>query len=256
MADVTRKPVESAPVASQPRGPEDFLALSLRAADVEERERYARAGLAYEATDLASDTEVLLLRQLYRALLERSRFRAAADVALRAAALGPLADVAHHDAARALFADGDEEAAIREQRLASRHAPASRRSFHLWSLATFEHFVGRSTDALRTLARAERWATRDRALIRAHGAYVELDAGGAPENLAEIVAGLEKSKSREGYGEYLLGMIAARLGDAKSAAPHLRAFLRRNAAVDVAKAITLREELRRARTELARIESV
>jgi hypothetical protein len=252
MAD-TRKAVP--PSTDRPRGPEDFLALSLRSSDVEERERYARAGLAYGEAELAADTEVLLLRQLYRALIERGRLRAAADVAIRAGALGPLADVAHHDAARALFALGEEQAAVREQRLAARHAPATRRSFHLWSLATLEHFVGRPDDALRTLARAERWSTRDRALVRAHAAYVELDAGGAPEDLSRVVRALERSKSREGYGQFLLGMIAAKLGDGAKAAVHLRAFLRRNASIDAAKALTLREELRRARTELARLES-
>jgi len=39
------------------------------------------------------------------------------------------------------------------------------------------------------------------------------------------------------------------------AAVHLRAFLRKNAAVDSAKQLTLREELRRARRALAEIES-
>ena len=59
----------------------------------------------------------------------------------------------------------------------------------------------------------------------------------------------------KGYGQLVLGMIRHRLGDPRRAAVHLRAFLRRNASADPAKAITLREELRCARETLAAIES-
>jgi hypothetical protein len=76
-----------------------------------------------------------------------------------------------------------------------------------------------------------------------------------PEDLRDIVQALEGARCREGYGEYLLGMIALTSGDRRKAAGLLRAFLRRNASLDAAKALTLREELRRARTALARIES-
>ena len=73
--------------------------------------------------------------------------------------------------------------------------------------------------------------------------------------ISEIHAELETSPARRGYGELVLGMLRYELGDGARAVPHLRAFVRRNAAIDAAKATTLREELRLARTALAELES-
>ena len=98
-------------------------------------------------------------------------------------------------------------------------------------------------------------AAAGRPMIRAHVAYVRLDADLAVAELDAIVSALQKSPAREGYGQWLLGMIAYQLGDHRKAAVHLRAWLRRHAARDEAKTLTLREELRRARLALARIES-
>src|SRR5690606_28381126 len=131
----------------------------------------------------------------------------------------------------------------------------ARRSFQLWSLATLQHFAGDAHGALATLDRALRSAHRDRPLMKAHAAYVRLASGEAPEGLAQTVAELRAAPCREGYGQYLLGMIAYHMGDVPLAVAHLRSFLRRNANVDLPKALTLREELRRARTILADIES-
>ena len=122
-------------------------------------------------------------------------------------------------------------------------------------LATLRHFAGDHAAALRALERAERWAHRDRPLIRAYRAYVELDDDRVPEGLEETRRALAESPLREGYGQFVLGMVAYGLGDKKHAAMHLRAFLRKNASADRAKALTLREELRRARRALAEIES-
>lgn len=246
----TRTPAETAPHA-----PEDFLWLALRAGSSAERARWARAGLAAAEEDLVPDTQVLLLRQLYLAFLAQRELKRAAEVARQMTRVGAMPDVAHHDAARALYALGDVRAAIGEQRLATRAAPASRRSFHAWSLATWQHFAGDVDGALTSLRRARRWASRGGPLLRAHAAYVKLDAGRGVRRLDEILRDLQKSRSREGYGQFLLGMIAFHMGDRRRAAPHLRSFLRRNASADEAKALTLREELRRARLALARIES-
>lgn len=234
---------------------EEYLRRALTAETPPARARWAQKGLALDASDLAPDTQVLLLRQLYLAHLEARRFRQAAEVAGQMAAVGPLRDIAHHDAARALAALGEMDEAISAQRMAARHAPGPRRSFQLWSLATLQHFHDDVPGALRSLARAERWAHRDRAMIRAHVAYVKLSAGIAVPELDERITDLQKSPAREGYGQWLLGMLAYELGDPRKAAVHLRAFLRRHAAADEAKTITLREELRRARVALARIES-
>lgn len=241
---------------SSSRGPADYLRMALQAESPKQRARMAQLGL--EATvegDLDPDTQVLLLRQLYLAYLESRRFQQAAEVALRMSSIGPLKDVAHHDASRALAAAGDTEAAIAQQRLAARASPPERRSFHYWSLATLLQHAGDVRGAIAALERGERWAHQDRPLLRAHRAWVRLEAGQAVRGLGAIVADLERARCREGYGQLVLGMLRHCMGDARGAAVHLRAFLRRNASADTGKAVTLREELRRARLALAQIES-
>ncbi len=241
--------------ATPSRAPEDFLRLALRASDAAERGRWARRGLALDADDLAPDTHVLLLRQLYLAHLEAHRLEKALEVARQMGEIGPMRDIAHHDASRILAALGALDDAIAEQRLAARRCPADRRSFHLFSLAVLQEDKGDLVGALSSLERAERWAKGDRVLIHALGAYARLRAGTASPDLAGVVAKLERSRAREGYGRYLLGMIALEMGDLRRAAVHLRAWLRRHAAADAATVVSLRTELRRARTALARIES-
>lgn len=239
---------------SSSRSPEELLRQALEAESPAHRERLAREALE-GPEPLDPDTKVLLLRQLYLAHLDSRRFRQAADAAIEAAAIGPLEDVAHHDASRALAALQETDAAIAQQRLAVRASPAGRRSFHYWGLATLLHFAGRPDDAIAALTKGERWAHADRPLLRAHRAWVRLEIGEAVRGLDRILSELEASRAREGYGQLVLGMLRYHMGDLPRAAVHLRAFLRRNAALDTAKAVTLREELRRARTALAEIES-
>ncbi|HJL16848.1 MAG TPA: tetratricopeptide repeat protein [Sandaracinaceae bacterium LLY-WYZ-13_1] len=241
---------------STSHSPEEYLRRALRAESPASRARLAREGLESGGRDVAPDTEVLLLRQVYLAHLDQHRFQQAADVALEAASKGPLADVLRHDASRALAALGDLDAAVEQQRLAARVAPAERRSFHYWSLATLLHHAGDHEAAIAALRRGERWAHDDRPLLKAHRAWVRLEAGQAVSHLPAIVASLEGSRAGKGYGQLVLGMVRYHMGDHRRAAVHLRAFLRRNAAADAAKALTLREELRRARTVLAELESV
>lgn len=240
---------------STSRTPEECLRLALQADEPRSRAELAQEGLDQRAEPLEPDTEVLLLRQLYLVELEAHRFRGAADVALRMAGVGALSDIAHTDASRALMALGDLEGAIAQQRLAARTAPADRRSFQYWGLGTLLHFAGSLDAALSAFRRGERWAHEDRPLLRAHRAWVRLQAGQPVRQLASIVRDLETSKAGRGYGRFVLGMLRLEMGDPRSAAVHLRAFLRRNAMIDAAKAITLREELRRARAALAAIES-
>lgn len=198
---------------------------------------------------------MLLLRQLYLAHVELRQLRKAAQIATQAARLGPLQDIAWHDASRALAALGDTQDALMMQRRAARTAPAERRSFQLWGLATLQHQVGDVDGALASLTKAMRSAQRDRALLRAHAVFVRLDAGRPTRNIRRALDTLRASPNAEGYGRYLLGMIAYLMGDEREASVHLRAFLRRNATAGVAKELTLREELRRARLALATIDS-
>src|SRR5687768_2711527 len=124
---------------SSSRGPADYLRLALQAGSPRERARFARRGLDAAPSDVDPDTQVLLLRQLYLAHLDSHRYRDAAEVAVEMSEIGPLKDVAHCDASRAFYGAGEIEAAIAHQRLAARWAPASRRSFQYWSLATLLH---------------------------------------------------------------------------------------------------------------------
>lgn len=244
--------------ATQPAPPataEDCLILALEAAGPEARLRVASDGLRSFAAELEADTRVLLLRQQYLAYLELGDLDEAVVIATLMASVGPLADVAHHDRARALWAVGEREAAIVAQRQAGRVAPVERRSFQLWGLATFQYLDDRHEAALDTLDRALRWAHRDRPLLEAHAALIALEAAIAVEDLEGIVARLLAAPCREGYGQYVLGMIAHEVGDEAKAAVHLHAFLRRNASADEAKRITLAAELDRARKTVAGIDA-
>jgi len=233
------------------RTAEDFLLEAVRAKDPEAKLAAAHAGLAKGSA--SADTRLLLERQGYMARLEQHRFRQALDYARRMIAVGTLRDVAYHDAARVEALLGDFDAAIASQRLASRTAHPERRSFHRWSLATFQHFAGRADEALATLARAMRSSTRDRPLLKAHVLYIRLDAGLPTRGEDLIVDALRAAPSREGYGRFLLGMIAYHQGDRTVARVELEAFLARNENGDTARGLTLREELRRARLALGRI---
>lgn len=217
--------------------------------------QWAQRGLALDGDALDPELQVLLLRQIYLAHVEEDRLGAALEIAAQMAAVGPMRDIALHDRARALWARGEVRAAIEAQRHAARVAPPDRRSFHATGLASMHHFAGESEAALRALERAERWSHRDRPLVRAYRVLVELERDHVPEGLEGVRRALSASPLREGYGQFLLGMIAYRLGDRRRAAVHLRAFLRKNASADRAKALTLQEELRRARRALADIES-
>jgi tetratricopeptide (TPR) repeat protein len=243
------------------RSAADCLAAALRARTSQARAEWARRGLAIDTEELDPELQVLLLRQLYLSFVEEDQLSPALAIADQMARVGPMRDIALHDRARALWARsesaerGEVRLAIEAQRQAARIAPPDRRSFHAMALGTLLHFAGEHDAALRALARAERWSHRDRPLIRGYRAYVELDAGLVPEGIEETRRALGASPLREGYGQFVLGMIAFSLGDRRRAAVHLRAFLRKNASVERAKALTLREELRRARRALADLES-
>lgn len=239
---------------SSANAPADLLRLALEAESPEQRASYAERGLASAELD-APDTRFLLLRQLYLAHMEQHRFRDALDVTAHMAAQGPMVDIAHNDASRAWLALGDADRAIEAQRLAARSAPPDRRSFQYWSLGNLLHQQGDLAGATGALTKGERWAREDRALIRAHQAWIEIASGRAVEDIDAITRTLEHSKAGKGIGRLILGMIAYELGDRRAAAIHLRAFLRRNAALDAVKELSMREELRVARTALAAIES-
>lgn len=227
----------------------------MRARTASRRAAWARRGLARAGDDIDPDIQLLLLRQLYLAHLDEEDWSSALSIANQMVRVGPMKDVAHHDRGRVHIARGELKQAIEAQRLASRHAPPQRRSFHTFALAQFQHFAGESDASLRTLERALRWSHRDRPLVRAFRAYVELETDRVPESLEATRRALNASPMRDGYGQFVLGMIAWHLGDKRMATVHLRAFLRKNASAEKAKAATLREELKRARQVLSETES-
>lgn len=232
---------------------EEFLLEAVRATSPDKRLAAARAGL--QVFPVADDIHVLLERQLYTARIEQRRFRQALEHARNMIAVGVLRDVGYHDAARVHAALGEFDRAIAMQRLAARASHPQRRSFHRWGLATLQHFGGHAELALDTLKRAMRCSTRDRALLSAHALYIRLDAGLPTRNADAIVQRLVASKSREGYGRFLLGMIAYHRGEPTTARAELRAFLHRHEHADPVRAMTLREELRRARLALGKLDA-
>lgn len=99
-----------------------------------QRAKYAQRGLEQGRAD--ATTRSMLLRQLYLAELERRHFDEAIALADQMVALGVMTDVALQDGARACVAMGRTDDAVLRLRRASRIGPASRRSFHLWTLGS------------------------------------------------------------------------------------------------------------------------
>ncbi|MCA9601142.1 MAG: hypothetical protein R3A78_07475 [Polyangiales bacterium] len=236
-----------------PATPESFLAKAMDASTPDERIAFAREGLRVVGVEVHPETRMLLLREIYRAHLDTRQLCAARDVAFEMAKVGPLQDIAHHDAARVCFALGEVDDALREQRLALLAAPEDRRTFHAWSLATIEQFAGNFDAALESLERAERWATDDLDLVRAHRTYVLLERGDevSGDAIESVERALEASRRGRGYGQFLVGVLAAYRGDHAKARAVLEAFVERGEMGSAAKMLTLREELRRARVLLS-----
>lgn len=243
--------------------PEDCLRAAMHASTPMARDAAARAGLeAAAAEDANPDTVALLWRQRYRARLDTGDLEGAVRSARHAAKVSQahrgvgIRDVAEHDLARVLWALGRHAEAIGAARIAARVAPANRRGFQLCYLATLLQHHGQQDAALATLRRARRAtpAGRARLWVLAQEAVVRLEAGRAAPGLPAIVRALSVAENHQGYGQYLAGMLAFRMGDQRTAQLHLTSFLRRHSRLeqtDPAKALTLREELSRARDALA-----
>jgi tetratricopeptide (TPR) repeat protein len=197
----------------------------------------------------------MLLRQLYLSHMESSHFTEALAVAREASALGVLPDAARQDVARASLALGDLESAIVELRLAGREAPASRRAFHLWSLGSLLWLCGREGEAVAVLERAARWGTRDKPLYRAQLLLARLESGESvlPSQLRSSYETLAEADCGHGYGEFVLGVLAFRLGDAPVAAELLGGFVDRVSTGRRALAVGLGAELRRAEELLGQL---
>ena len=222
------------------------------AKDAPSRARLARRGLATRAP-LDRTTQTMLLRQLYVALFELRRFRDALGVAESAAELRVMPDVIHHDAARAAAAAGDLDAATRHLRTAARRAPASRRSFHWWTLGSTLFHAQRYDEAAAALERAVRWASAERPLYRAQLALVRIAGGGSAPDLQRTIDELARAPCGQGYGRFVLGHLAYAAREFRAARLYLDAFVRRTESSSSAMAIALEPELRMAKATLAKM---
>lgn len=224
----------------------------MSAKDARERARIARRGLASRAP-LDRTTHAMLLRQLYVALFEQRRFDDARSVAESAVDLRVLPDVIHHDAARAAAAAGDVESAILHLRTAARRAPASRRSFHWWTLGSVFFHAERYDEACAALERAVRWSTNDRPLYRAQLALVQLASGAHPQGLQAAIDDLAAAPCGQGYGRFVLGHLAYAAREFRAARRYLDAFVRRTESSPGAMCVALEPELRMAKATLAKM---
>jgi len=232
--------------------PEDCLEQAMGAAGADDRARWALQGLS-AAEQLDTTTHAMLLRQLCVAHFERGQFARAAEIALQAAELGVLADVMHQDAARALHAAGDVDAAIAQLRLAARVGPSSRRAFHDWTLGSMLFVAGRHAEAISALERAARWGTTDKPLYQGHLALAKCRAGEPVHELGALIERLASCPAGRGYGRFVLGQLAFEGARYAEARRYLEAFVQRTEHARRPMSVALAGELRLARCTLAKL---
>ncbi len=234
----------------------DYLRLAMATEDPRAALRLAREGLASADEAAANGAEddpesrLLLLRELFKAHLRDDRPRSAHAIARKMTRLGALSEVAHADLGRACAALGWFEKAARSYRLAARFAPANRRATHWSACAMALWHAEHHDESLAALERATRWSTTTRPLHKAQCAMVELSRGHTEPDLAATLADLDASRAGEGYGRFVLGMIAHWRGETPRAAALLSEFVTRNAH-DPMRAATLAGEITKARRVLA-----
>ncbi|HVK71489.1 MAG TPA: tetratricopeptide repeat protein [Polyangium sp.] len=252
-----RRERAKAPAKKRPARPksvlaEDMLRRALEAPTPRSRALWARRGLATRA-QLDRTTQAMLLRQLYLAYYEESRFPQAAAIAEQALTLDVLPDVAHQDAARAKQALGDVEGAAAHLRLAARIGPASRKAFHYWTLGSLFYLHHRYPEAIAAMARAARWGTTDKPLYQGHLALSQLALGQDVDGIGELIERLAVAPAGNGYGRFVLGLLALHAGRPDDARRWLEAFVDRTTSGRRAAAIALRGEVEAARLALARL---
>jgi tetratricopeptide (TPR) repeat protein len=233
--------------------PEEHLARAMDAQSARARALWARRGLASHGR-LDRTTHAMLLRQLYLAHFESERFRDALLVSEQSLTLRVLTDVLHQDAARAAAALGAIEVAARHLRLAARSAPPSRRAFHWWTLGSVHFVAGQHAEAIAALERAARWGTRDKPLYEAQLELAKVCAGTSASSRARIdplLEALEAVPAGQGYGRFVLGMLAFYADRHDLARAWLTHFIDRTARGPTITSHALRGEITMARRFLA-----
>ncbi len=200
---------------------------ALHARTPEVRAKAAREGLSGHPDP---DTQALLLRQLYLGELERGALDHAYEAACQAISLrgpqDPMIDVAHHDAARACQARAAWDRAVEHLRQAIAASPPERRLLHLSTLASLLHAVGRSAEAIAPLEQALEAPGTLEPLLRAQLVLAHHATGKSRDSELDLAFHeLSQDSSGEGYGRFVLGELASRMGDRVRARLHLEAFL-------------------------------
>ena len=234
--------------------PTDCLERALAANSPVERAKYARLGLSYRG-GIDRTTQAMLLRQLYMAYYEAAKFRKALDVANQLLELRVMVDIAHQDAARACKSLGLIEDALGHLRLASRRGPASRRAFHLWTLGSTLFLAGRYREAAGALERAAQWGTSEKTLYQAHAILARLARGESVANHRVFFRRLAKSEMGEGYGRFVLGMMAYYTQHWDDAQTLLSSFVKRNETLRPATQHSLAGEVSLAQATLKQMSS-
>lgn len=229
--------------------PEEHLGKAMEARTPKARGLWARRGLAARSR-LDRTTHAMLLRQLYLAHFEQRRFKDAFDTIVTSLTFGVLEDVLHQDAARAAAAMGDLDAAARHLRTAARVGPASRKAFHWWTLGSLYFLANRHAEAIGALERAARWGTRDKPLYQGHLALARIARGDTDVDLEELIERLEAVPAGQGYGRFVLGMLAFHDRRASAARSYLQSFVERTQAGRLATSIALDGEVTRAKKVL------
>jgi tetratricopeptide (TPR) repeat protein len=221
------------------------------------RARYARAGLQGPCDP---EVQALLLRQLYLGELERERLVEARAIAEQILDLtpekSPLADVAHHDAARVSQALGDFDASVEHLRRAAALGPIERRSFHLSTMAGLLYAIGRAHEALIPLQRALEMPGSSTLILRGQLALSKHAVGDSTRGREAAQAAydaLVNDASGEGYGRFILGELAFVLGNRSAANKHLEGFVVRAKSARPAARIALMQEITKAEATIARM---
>ncbi|MDP3275189.1 MAG: tetratricopeptide repeat protein [Deltaproteobacteria bacterium] len=215
-------------------------ALRLAVAGLEVSTQLSRDG---EADD--PESQLLLLREMFKAHLRSNRPRSAHAIARKMIRLGTLSEVAHADHGRASVALGWFAQAAQSYRLAARFAPANRRAVHWAACGMALWHAARFVEAQSAIERALRWSTTTRPLHRAQLALLAIELGEVPEDLHAITADLDASRVAEGYGKYILGLLAHQRGDSAKMRVFLQAFVERSVR-DPLRAATLAGEIQTA----------
>jgi tetratricopeptide (TPR) repeat protein len=230
--------------------PEKALEKALNADDPQERVQIARAGLSH-VQDL--ETQILLLRQVYVGEIEQGHFDKASlaiEQAIEVDALPELADVLHHDAARAFMGLGEFPTAIKHLLKAFGRSPDERDEFHLVTLVSVLFSLQRLEFARSVLDRA---LPTKSLLLGALAALCAPPSAETTSKLSDCYERLQNDSSDSSHVQFLLAEIALARGERARAVLYFEAFLARTETFAPLKRASLAAEILRAQKMFGRL---